>query len=99
MSRARRGDALTNGKSVKSITYVYASAGSEPAPRGVDSARGLTYYFYDDRLVGQEFISSFRSDSSNFDETKVESLRKGETTAPPSSRRWVRPALRSFRRW
>jgi hypothetical protein len=98
----KTGDALTNGKSVKSITYVYASAGSEPAQEGVIPARGLTYYFYGDRLVGHEFISSFRSDSSNFDETKVEGLRKGETTraaviqalGPPSAS-FVPPMVKS----
>jgi hypothetical protein len=76
----KTGDVLTDDKSVKSITYVYASSGSEPAEEGVIPARGLTYYFYDDRMVGQEFISSFKADSSNFDETKLETLKKGKTT-------------------
>lgn len=76
----KSGDVVRNGKTVKSITYVYASSGSEAAEAGVTPARGLTYYFYEDTLVGQEFLSSFKTDSSNFDETKVERIRKGETT-------------------
>jgi len=76
----KSGDLLKDDKTVKSITYVYASAGSDASEAGVIPARGLTYYFYDDRLVGQEFLSSFKSDSSNFDESKVEGIRKGRTT-------------------
>jgi hypothetical protein len=76
----KSGDLLKNDKTVKSITYVYASAGSEPAQDGVIPARGLTFYFYEDKLVGQEFLSSFKSDSSNFDGSKVERIRKGQTT-------------------
>jgi len=76
----KSGDVLKNEKTVKSITYVYASSASEPSEAGVIPARGLTYYFYEDTLVGQEFLSSFKADSSNFDETRVESIRKGETT-------------------
>jgi hypothetical protein len=74
------GDVLKNEKPVKSITYVYASTGGEPLEEGVIPARGLTYYFYNDTLVGQEFLSSFKSDNSNFDNTKVANLKKGQTT-------------------
>ena len=76
----KSGDVVRNDKPVKSITYVYASSGGEASEAGVTPARGLTYYFYNDMLVGQEFLSSFKADSSNFDETKVERIRKGETT-------------------
>ena len=76
----KSGDVVKNDKTVKSITYVYASRASEPAEADVIPARGLTYYFYEDKLVGQEFLSSFKADSSNFDETRVGSIRKGETT-------------------
>ena len=78
----KSGDLLKNDKTVKSITYVYASTGSEPSEGGVIPARGLTYYFYQESLVGEEFLSSFKSDSSNFDEAKVESIRKGQTSRP-----------------
>lgn len=74
------GDILKNEKSVKSITYVYASAGGKPLEEGVTPARALTYYFYKDILVGQAFLSSFKVDNSNFDDTKAESIKKGKTT-------------------
>ena len=76
----RAGDTLKNGKNVKAVTYVYASTGGEPLETGVTPARGQTYYFYNDTLVGQEFISSFKSDNSNFDEKRVEDIKKGQTT-------------------
>ncbi len=76
----RAGDALKNGKTVKAVTYVYASKGGEPLEADVIPARALTYYFYDNTLVGQEFISSFKSDNSNFDAKLVESIKKGQTT-------------------
>jgi hypothetical protein len=76
----KSGDLLKNAKVVKSISYVYASAASEPSEDGAIPARGMTYYFYEDRLVGQEFLSSFKSDSSNFNEARVDSIKKGLTT-------------------
>jgi hypothetical protein len=71
------GDVLKNEKTVRSITYVYASTRGEPLEDGVIPARALTYYFYNDKLVGQVFISSFKSDHSDFDSTKVESIKNG----------------------
>jgi hypothetical protein len=74
------GEAVKNGKVVKTIGYVYAAAGGEPLEEGVIPARILTYYFYNDLLVGQEFHSSFKVDSSDFNNSRIESLRKGQTT-------------------
>ncbi len=74
------GSGLKNGKQVKSITYVFASVSGQPAEEGVHPARALGYFFYDDTLVGEEFISSYMSDSSNFDDTKVDRIKKGHTT-------------------
>jgi len=76
----RASDILKNGKNVKAITYVYASKGSEALEADVTPARALTYFFYADTLVGQEFVSSFKSDNSNFDDKLVPSIRKGEST-------------------
>ena len=38
------------------------------------------YYFHNDVVVGQEFLSSFKVDNSNFDETKISTITKGKTT-------------------
>lgn len=76
----RTGDVLKNDKSVKTATYAYATTGGEPLEAGVIPARAQSYYFHNEILVGREFISSFKSDNSNFDETKVDSVIKGKTT-------------------
>ena len=75
----RASDILKNGKNVKAVTYAYASKGGEPLEADVIPARAMSYFFYNDVLVGQEFISSFKSDNSNFDEKQVESIKKGQT--------------------
>ena len=76
----KTGDALKNGKTVRFITYVYASKGGEPLEADVIPARALAYFFYNDTLVGEGFNSSFKSDNSNFDDKRVESIKKGLTT-------------------
>jgi len=69
-----------NGKQITSIGYAYATVGGEPSESGVIPARVQSYLFHKNILVGQEFISSFKSDSSNFDETKIAAIKKGKTT-------------------
>ena len=76
----RTGEVLKNEKNVKAATYVYAATGGEPLEQDVIPARALSYYFYNDVLVGQEFLSSFKSDNSNFDDSKISSISKGKTT-------------------
>lgn len=74
------GNVEKNGKQINSISYAYASVGGQPFESGVTPARAQSYFFHDGILVGKEFVSSFKSDSSFFDETKTNRLRKGETT-------------------
>jgi len=76
----KSGEVEKNGKHVRSISYTYASVGGEPAEKGVTPARTLVYFFHNDVLVGQAFLSSFKSDNTNFDETKIGSIIKGKTT-------------------
>ena len=75
----RVGDVMKNGKNIKTITYSYAAYG-EPLEAGVVPGRGMSYYFSDDILVGQEFRSSFKSDHSNFDDKQIDKIVKGSTT-------------------
>lgn len=71
---------LKNDAMVKALSYAYASTGGESLDPGVTAARAQAFYFHKDVLVGREFLSSFKSDHSNFDETKIGSILKGKTT-------------------
>lgn len=73
-------DGLVNGKTVKSISYMYVRATRGALDDHVSPGRALTYDFHNDTLVGQQFFSSFPSDSTNFDETKISAIIKGRTT-------------------
>jgi len=80
MGEPRRiGEVTKNGAAVKSITYSYAATGGEPLDEGVIPARAQVFFFHNDTLVGQEFLSSFKSDNTNFDEKKVPAIVKGTT--------------------
>lgn len=78
--RGKFGDVLKNGKNIRSVTYVFATTGGDPLEPGVIPARALLYYFHDDVLVGQQFISSFKSDHSYFDDRKIPQISKGKST-------------------
>ena len=75
-----QGSELKNGKNIEAYHYAYASFGSAPLFEGITPARGMNLYFADNVLVGHEFLSSFKEDHSNFDETRIADIRKGEST-------------------
>jgi hypothetical protein len=74
------GEVMKNDKQLKVTKYAYAATTGESAYPGVTPARGMTFFFFNDVLVGDEFISSFKQDSSDFDGSKVSSIVKGTTT-------------------
>lgn len=74
------GEALVNEQKVKKLQYVFAAAGGESTYPGVVPARGMTFATYNDVVVGEEFISSFKQDSTEFDDSKVSAIVKGKTT-------------------
>ena len=76
----REGSALKNEKELKSISYAYAETGGKPLKEGVIPARAMSFYFYNDTLVGYEFVSSWAEDSSDFDAKKISAIVKGKTT-------------------
>jgi hypothetical protein len=73
-------DVVQNEKQVKSVVYSYANANGQPLEEGVIPYRGMTYSFYNDTLVGEQFMSSFKSDNTNFDEKLVDRIQKGQTS-------------------
>ena len=73
-------EVVRNGKQVKSIVYSYANVHGQPLEQGVTPYRGMSFYFHNDTLVGEQFVSSFKSDNTNFDDTPVDRVQKGRTT-------------------
>jgi hypothetical protein len=74
------GNLHKNEKNIKTISYAYAASMDEPLEYGVIPARSNQYFFLDDVLVGHQFLSSFKSDNSYFDESKIETIQKGKTS-------------------
>ena len=75
----RQGTVVRNGETMKSLRYGYAS-GAASLAGGVTPSRGMSFYFWNDTLVGHEFTSSFDTDTTDFDAKKVPQIRKGETS-------------------
>jgi hypothetical protein len=76
---SREGTVLKNEKMVTTASYAYASVAGK-SHRGGTGARGMGYYFFNDILVGYEFISSFEEDHTDFDEMKISQIIEGTTT-------------------
>jgi hypothetical protein len=74
------GSVTKNDKTVKHVSFAYASLGGKPVKEGVVPARAIGLYFYNDTLVGYEFISSWAEDNTDFDEGKTNQIVKGTTT-------------------
>jgi hypothetical protein len=74
------GTMVKNDQTIKTLSYTYASVGGKPLHGGALAVRGLHLFFYNDVLVGHEFVSSWSEDNTDFDESKVGQIAKGKTT-------------------
>lgn len=74
-----KGTSLVNDKLTQTIGYSYALTTGEPLEHGIIPSRAMNFSFLNGILVGQVFLSSFKSDHSNFDETKINAIVKGKT--------------------
>jgi hypothetical protein len=62
------------GGSMREMKYRYSWRAGEAATSGVEPARNLELWFWNDKLVGYRGVSSFKEDSTTFDETKATAL-------------------------
>jgi hypothetical protein len=90
----REGVVTKNNQQMKSLSYAYANTGAEGAADGVVAARSQGFYFRDGRLVGYEFISSWKEDSTDFDGSKAAQIRKGQSRLEDVERLFGRPVGR-----
>jgi len=75
----RKRSSLRQGQTITSITYAHANAWATTGFGNVTPTRSMEFHFVNGVLVGYEFTSSYRADVTDFDETKVAQIRKGET--------------------
>ncbi|MCG8491382.1 MAG: hypothetical protein MI743_07180 [Sneathiellales bacterium] len=76
----RSGSINKNGKTFETIVYAYAKDGGEAAISGATPARSQAFYFHKDQLVGSEFTSSWKADSTNFDESKLDLIKENSSS-------------------
>lgn len=57
------------------LYYYYENRAGAPAAPGVEPSRSVRYWFWGERLVGYQSSSSFKADSTVFDERKVAAIR------------------------
>jgi len=74
------GEVLKNSCRIRQSTYVYATAIGTALYGGVTPARVVTFSTYNDLLVGEQFVSSFKEDGTDFDDSKASAIVKGKTT-------------------
>jgi len=74
----REGVVVKNDQQLKTASYAYAA--SDTAAEGAIAARSQGFYFFNEQLVGYEFTSSWKEDSTDFDSGKVSQIKKGEST-------------------
>jgi hypothetical protein len=74
------GSLVRNGKTIRTANYVHSAATGKPAREGIVATRAMAFYFYDNVLVGHEFLSSWAEDSTDFDEIERRRIIRGTTT-------------------
>jgi hypothetical protein len=74
-----KGQKVSNGENLDIVAYAYAQAGGVAAFEGVTPARSVSFLFHNNVLVGKEFTSSFKTDSTYFALDRAKSIRQGMT--------------------
>ncbi|NRF68412.1 hypothetical protein HLB44_15565 [Aquincola sp. S2] len=77
---SRTGELTKNGSQIKRMSYSYATTMGVGLYAGVIPARSMTFSTADGKLVGQQYLSSFNEDGTDFDDSKVPQIVKGTTT-------------------
>lgn len=94
---SKTANAVFNNEPIEVRVYSFAGTGGEPLERGVIPARNVTYYFHKGVLIGESFSSSFKSDHTNFDDSKVPLIVKGKTTRAEVAQLFGRPGSVALR--
>jgi hypothetical protein len=76
----RSGTFAKNGATLQFDRYAYASTGGAALYRGVTAGRTQEFFYAGDVLVGLDFLSSFKEDGTDFDDSKISQIQKGHST-------------------
>ena len=74
----KRGFQVINDLKVQTLAYAYSTQEGSLVP-GVTPARALDLMFHNNILVGRSFMSSFKSDHTDFIESDAKSLKEGQS--------------------
>jgi outer membrane protein assembly factor BamE (lipoprotein component of BamABCDE complex) len=69
-----------NGNLVTVLAYAYASFGETAKVQGVTPVHATTFHFFNDRLIGYEYVSTLTTSSTDFNDSVVSQIKKDQTT-------------------
>lgn len=72
---------LSNGKTIRTLGYAYASMGAQAKSQGVTPVNALTLVFHEGKLVSKSYMSNLKEDATDFDGSKAAQIQSGKTTA------------------
>jgi hypothetical protein len=77
----KEGVEVRNSCQLKNIAYAYTrEMGGTPLNEGAILMRIQAFNFFQDKLVGYNYISTYKDDHTDFDNTKISEIKKGSTT-------------------
>lgn len=74
------GEGMKNDERIKTLQYAYSFSHGEATYPSVVPGRSMAFVTHNDVLVAKEFVSSFKEDGTDFDDSKIANLVKGKTT-------------------
>jgi hypothetical protein len=77
----RVGTVIKNSRQITILIYFFGTSGEgSDNLEAAGASRSKAFYFFENKLVGYEFASSWKEDSTNFDSGKIAKIKKGEST-------------------
>jgi len=81
---------------LKHVSYTFLRGEEAAIAPGIVPVRSIAFYFHNDVLVAESFYSTFKSDQTNFDESKRSQIVKGKTRVSEVIALLGRPASKSI---
>ncbi|WP_444930852.1 hypothetical protein ACJJIF_03450 [Microbulbifer sp. SSSA002] len=87
-----KGMFIKNNQQIVTIAYVYPTIGKKTVKENINGTRNQGFYFFNEKLIGQDFVSSLAEDSTDFDESKVPLIKEGQTTIQEAQKLLGKPS-------